>query len=265
MNELIWLCNKDTSWERDWIDFLFERVQIKGPIVVYNSSADIKQYLEINGPVLGLIHLSDEWSKDSTDHYSSAKLVMRNYFQSLGSNVLNFPLGWMRTFPYKTIPKSISQRKYIWSFSGHVDKTTRPEMAHWISKVEGGLGYFKRCGENWGPFDGHALDPNQLAEMYNDSYFVPCPQGNCSIDSLRVCEALQVGAIPIVEKSEYWNNLYGSNPLIQIDDWSQVPLLIKRLISDLDSLEKLREETYNWWINHCLRLKITIKDFYENC
>ncbi len=266
MTTLTWLCTKETAWERDWLEYLFDDVKVTEPIFVYNSSVDIEKFLMSTGPVLGLIHLSDEWSKDSTDHYSMARLVMRNYYQDLGPKVLNFPLGWMRTFPYKLIPKSIQERKYVWSFSGHVDKTTRPEMAHWMSGIAGGQGYFKRCGENWGPFEGHALNPVEMAELYDNSYFVPCPQGNCSIDSLRVCEALQAGAIPIVERSDYWKKLYGIDvPLIQLDSWSTAPTIISGLLEDLDQLESLRSKTYNWWINHIQQLKKTIKERYESC
>jgi hypothetical protein len=265
VTNLVWLCNRDSSWESDWIDFLFEDVNTTGTIVVYNSTADIKRYLKECGPVLGMIHLSDEWGKDPIDHYNQAKIVLRNYYKDLGPNVLNFPLGWMRTFPYTLTPNSIQDRQYVWSFSGHVDKTTRPEMARCMSTVEGGRSYFKKCGENWGPFDGHALDPRQLADLYNSSYFVPCPQGNCSIDSLRVCEALQAGAIPIVERSEYWNSLYGADvPLLQVDSWDHAPALITELTSDLVKLETLRSSIYQWWINYCLKLKATIKELYEN-
>lgn len=261
-----WLCSRESSWEGDWIDYLFEDVKPNGTILVYNSSVDIRSYLNIHGPVLGLIHLSDEWGRDSTDHYTQAKFVLRNYYKDLGPNVLNFPLGWMKTFPYKTNPKSIQERKLVWSFSGHVDKTTRPEMAKWMITVEGGRGYFKKCGENWGPFEGHALNPTQLAEMYNDSYFVPCPQGNCSIDSLRVCEALQAGAIPIVERNEYWYKLYGPDvPFLQIDNWNQTPKIIAELITDLNKLEKIRSSVYHWWIDHCYMLKENIKEIYESC
>jgi hypothetical protein len=264
--DFVWLCSRENSWECDWIDYLFDGVEADGIVVVYNATADIKSYLEKHGPILGLIHLSDEWDKDPVDHYSQAKIVLRNYYKELGPNVINFPLGWMRTFPYTLTPKIIQERQYVWSFSGHVDKTTRPEMARWMSTVDNGKSYFKKCGENWGPFDGHALTPGQLAEMYNNSYFVPCPQGNQSIDSLRVCEALQAGAIPIVERSDYWSKLYGKDvPLLQIDSWSQAPTLINKLTEDLDKLEQLRVSTYMWWQNHCLAVKKQIKETYENC
>lgn len=266
MHNLVWICDKETSWEVDWIEYLFKDVKLSGPVLVYNSSVDIKSYLEKYDKVFGLIHLSDEWDRDSVEHYSQVKIVLRNYYKDINSNVLSFPLGWMRTFPYNIKPKSIQERKLIWSFSGHIDKTTRPEMVKWISTITPGKGYFKRCGENWGSFDGHALNPTQLAELYNDSYFVPCPRGNHSIDSLRVCEALQAGAIPIVERDAYWQKLYGNNmPLLEIDHWNQSPELIYTLIKDLDKLEELRNNIYTWWIAYCTNLKKTIKEKYENC
>jgi hypothetical protein len=260
VTNFVWLCNKEQSWECDWIDYLFEGVDTDGTMVVYNSTADINEYLAAHGPVLGLVHLSDEWDKDPVDHYNQAKVVLRNYYKDLGPNVLNFPLGWMRTFPYKLIPKVIQERQYVWSFSGHIDKTTRPEMARCMSTVEGGRSYFKKCGENWGPFEGHALDPHQLADLYNNSYFVPCPQGNYSIDSFRVTEALQAGALPIVERSEYWSNLFGQDhPLIELDSWDQAPSIIANLTQDYTLLEQKRSAAYSWWIKYCDNLKNKIK------
>lgn len=251
---ITWLCDKKNSWEVDWIDYLFENVTPKGPIVVYNRTVDIKKYLENNSNIFVLIHLSDEWSKDPVDHYDKVKFVLRNYYKDLGPNVINFPLGWMKTFPYKLTPKSISQRNLVWSFSGHVDKTTRPQMVEWMNTIPNGKGFFIKCGQ------GYNLTPVELAHMYNDSYFVPCPKGNCSIDSLRVCEALQVGSIPIVEKSDYWKNLYGSDvPFIQLDNWNEAPDIINSLIKNLDSLENVRVNMYNWWIEHCNLLKSKIE------
>jgi hypothetical protein len=271
MITLIWHSNKETGWEVDWIEYLFkdiphtsiadydQKLEIDNSFIIYNRTAPVDEYakrLHARGLNFGLIHVSDEWLEDSTETYQYAKVVLRNYYKDLGPNVINFPLGWMRTFPYDLTPKTVFQRAYTWSFSGHVDKTTRPAMAAAMSTVPNGLSYFKKCGEHWGPFEGHALDPIQLAELYNNSIFVPCPQGNCSIDSLRVCEALQAGSIPIVEKSNYWDNLYGvGNPLLQVKDWKDAPETISVLMEKYETLEQLRGSTYRWWINHCDKLK----------
>lgn len=276
MITLIWHSNKETGWEVDWIEYLFEDIphrsitdygqtdEIDRSFIIYNRTASVADYakrLHNKGINFGLIHVSDEWSEDSTEHYEYANVVLRNYYKDLGPNVINFPLGWMRTFPRNLPLKTVYERAYTWSFSGHIDKTTRPQMAEAMSMVPNGKSYFKKCGENWGPFEGHALNPVQLAELYNNSIFVPCPQGNCSIDSLRVCEALQAGSIPIVEKSDYWDNLYGvGNPLLQMRNWKDVPETIAVLMEKYETLEQLRSSTYNWWIKHCDKLKYKISN-----
>jgi hypothetical protein len=271
MITITWHTNRETSWECDWIEHLFSKVPhqtitdyqqtqyIDNSYIVYNAGVNIDNFalkMFQSGKKFGLIHLSDEWDRDSTANYALADVVLRNYYKDLGPKVINFPLGWMRTFPHDITPPTISERKHIWSFTGHVDKTTRPEMAKWMTTVPNGHYFFKQCGQIWGPFDGHALDPTQMAELYRNSVFVPCPQGNCSIDSFRVTEALQAGALPIVESSDYWNNLYGDDhPLLQIVDWATAPALINVLLKDPVALENYRANTYSWWIAHCEKLQ----------
>lgn len=267
MITIVWQTNFEGSWEKDWIEHLFrftphrtitdydQKLALDRSLIVYNSTVNNDEYikrLHSNGTKFGLIHLSDEWGKDSTENYKFAHIVLRNYYKNLGPNVINFPLGCMKTFPYNLRIKTVQERKYAWGFSGHVDKTTRPQMAAAMSTVPNGQYFFKHCGQNWGPFDGHALNPIEMASMYNDSIFIPCPQGNCSIDSLRVCEALQAGALPIVEKNEYWMDLYGDDhPLIQINSWADAPKLIESMCSDVNMLELVRSTTHKWWINYC--------------
>jgi hypothetical protein len=85
---------------------------------------------------------------------------------------------------------------------------------------------------------------------------VPCPRGNQNVDSFRVTEALQMGALPIVEKSDYWANLYGQDhPLIEIENWQDAPAVIKHLMSNMRNLDIQRALTYAWWIRYCNNLK----------
>ena len=276
MITLIWQVQTETAWEIDWIEHLFRNIPhrtiadygqsayIDKSLIIYNHSIDNTQYikdLRQKGLKFGLVHLSDEWGTASTENYHLADVVLRNYYKDLGPNVINFALGCMRTFPYNRQPNTIYNRPDVWSFSGHVDKSTRPEMAKHMATVPGGKYYFKMCGQNWGPFEGHALNPVELFDFYNSSIFVPCPAGNCSIDSLRVCEALQAGALPIVESNDYWSNLYGKDhPLIEIDSWDEVPGLIANLMSDPMLLEQKRLETYKWWITYCDNLSNQLQE-----
>jgi hypothetical protein len=270
MITIIWHAKQEGDWSADWIEHVFSKVPhrtitdysqteiIHRSLIVYNATVDITDYVQkavTEGVSFGLIHISDEWDRDDTDVYKHAKVVLRNYYKDLGPNVINFPLGMMTGWPYDLEIKNTEDRTYTWSFSGHVDKTTRPEMARWMSTVPNGKSYFKKCGEEWGPFLGHALNPAQLAEMYNDSIFVPCPQGNYSIDSYRVTETLAAGALPIVERSTYWTKLFGADhPLLEIDSWSNAPALIATMLSDKGALDTKRIHAHNWWLNHCDKL-----------
>jgi len=263
MITIVWHTSRENSWESDWIEHLFRYTPhqtildylqtqfIDRSYIVYNASVNIQEYvkkLSATGKKFGLIHLSDEWDRDIVEHYPLANVVLRNYYKDLGNNVINFPLGCMNTFPYDLTINTLNDRKYTWSFSGHIDKTTRYDMAKYMSTVPNGQSYFKTCGQ----YHGYALTPLELSNLTNDSIFVPCPHGNCSIDSFRVYETLQAGALPIVESNPYWSNLLGNDhPLIEISDWSQAPSTIQTLLSDSSSLEQQRLSAHKWWIKYC--------------
>ena len=269
---LIWQCNPESSWERDWIELLFQRVphttikdtelttKRENSVLIYNSTVNNDEYikdLHSKGMSFGLIHLSDEWYRDSIDNYSLAKFVIRNFCGNYAPNVHVFPVGCITGYPYNIPSKPSHERQYTWSFSGHTDKSTRPQMVEHMSTVPNGKYYFKSCGE----YEGYSLNPMQMWEMYNDSVFVPCPKGNSVMESFRLCEALQAGSLPIVERSDYWTQLYGEHhPLIEIDDWSEAPALISSLINDSDALELRRLRTYSWWNTHCDKLLDKVKE-----
>jgi hypothetical protein len=272
MNTIVWQMDPLKSWEPDWIEYVFSKTPhttvidtdqkqfIDNSYIVYNSHVNIVPYIEkmvAANKRFGLIHLSDEWDRDSTDHYKHAHVVLRNYYRSIdNTNVMFFPLGWMVTFPHTLPIKSTWDREFTWSFSGVVTKSTRLAMAEAMETVPNGCRYFKPEWENWGSHHGHALTPTQMADMYNNSLFVPCPRGNQNVDSFRVTEALQMGALPIVEKSDYWANLYGQDhPLIEIENWQDAPAVIKHLMSNMRNLDIQRALTYAWWIRYCNNLK----------
>jgi len=272
MITIVWQMDYKGSWEPDWIEYVFSKTPhvtvidpnqeqfIDNSYIVYNHYVDIVPYIEKmveQNKKFGLIHLSDEWERDSTDHYKYAHAVLKNHYRKIdNNNVTFFPLGWMVTFPHTLPIKSTWDREFTWSFSGVISKSTRIEMAKHMEIVPNGCRYFRPEWEDWGSHHGHALTPTQMAEMYNNSLFVPCPRGNVHVDSFRVTEALQMGALPIVEKSDYWTNLYGmDHPLIEIENWQDAPGTIKHLMSNIRNLDIQRALTHNWWIRYCNDLK----------
>lgn len=260
MIHLIWQVDRHTDWSRDYIEYLFQKVPhqtLEDPtltiqedsIIIYNRTVDNLSYLKnlrAQGKKIVLVHLSDEWLNDSTEHYQYADLVLRTYYKDCGPKVINFSTGWMKDSPTDLPDKTIDEREFIWSFFGHIEgKPTRKQMAAAMLTVPLGVYYFI-------PSDiSFALTSIEMTHFYSKSIFVPCSRGNMSFDTLRVNEALQVGALPIVEASDYWGNLYGKDhPLLMINDWNEAPALIDQLLKDRSSLEKLRFDTLVWWQNY---------------
>jgi hypothetical protein len=256
--------NPETSWETDWLEYIFSKTPhitladtrqqqfIDNSYIVYNSQVDIVPYIEklvSKNKRFGLIHLSDEYNQDNLDHYKHAQVILRNYHRPINvPNVVHFPLGWMKTFPNELPIKSTWDRELVWSFVGTITKSTRAEMIHYMSTVPN--------GQHWGSHTGNPWPPVDMGQLYNNSIFVPCPRGNWNVDSFRVTEALQMGALPIVEKSDYWSNLYGKDhPLIEVENWQDAPGTIKYLLSNMRNLDIQRVLTHAWWTRYCNDLK----------
>jgi hypothetical protein len=152
----------------------------------------------------------------------------------------------MKDCPTNIPDKTVFEREYIWSFFGHIDgKPTRRQMADAMLNVPMGVYYYIPNHISF------ALTSIEMTEYYSKSIFVPCSRGNMSFDTLRANEALQVGALPIVESSDYWSKLYGpDHPLLMVENWNQAPALIDSLMKDTTALEKRRFDTLVWWQNY---------------
>jgi hypothetical protein len=261
MIKLIWQMDRHNDWSRDYIEYIFRKVphqtvedfdqklEEDRSIIVYNSTVNNLDYLKrlhSQGKRVVLIHLADEWLVDSTEPYQYADLVLRHYYKDCGPKVINFSTGWMKDCPTNIPDKTVFEREYIWSFFGHIDgKPTRRQMADAMLNVPMGVYYYIPNHISF------ALTSIEMTEYYSKSIFVPCSRGNMSFDTLRANEALQVGALPIVESSDYWSKLYGpDHPLLMVENWNQAPALIDSLMKDTTALEKRRFDTLVWWQNY---------------
>lgn len=283
---LIWQADRKTSWEEDWIlellsgfnvetidDGNYEKFSKNSIIIVsaMHNFSDSHLYLEKlhqkNDP-FGVILLSDEKYKASTESYKYAKFVLRNYWHKRFlkyNNLIVFPLGYKSGFwknRYSSI-KEISYREYTWSFVGQVkDKPTRESM---ISAMKQIPSYFLHETFAWE--DPQSLSVDEYKGILLKSTFVPCPRGWWNLDSFRVYEALECGCIPIVEKSpiDYFSHLFRHHPLIAIDSWHQAPDLINKFLSNPILLEQRRQKIYDWWKNYKKNIRSQISQLiHEN-
>jgi len=257
---IVWQRARKSVWEDSWVEYLFRNIPhktienldhtqfIDNSVIVeaicwapyHNAYID---EMAKRGLKFGLVHLTDESTQDSIESYKHCQFVLRNYYrgENLGSNVMHIPLGWNDGVTDLADNLPTNQRKHLWSYVGERWDHNRNVMARVLQTIPNGVLYVVH-------HSGPRMSTVDMSRLYRDSVFVPCPRGAISMDSFRITEALEAGCIPIVERSDYWTNMHGTDfPAIQIDNWAQVPTLIQQHLQDPTGLDILRNRCYNWW------------------
>jgi hypothetical protein len=253
----------DTEFvEVDWVRRLLpgievvrvrDRLQtrvIPGSMVMCKSPRELRRDLLARiaqTPGVVLYHVSDEWYRESADHYRCFAHVIRNYYHTAlrRGGISCFPLG--QCYARERLPgaRRTAERKLVWSFAGNLASTRR-------SMVRTLGGVTPHCVHLTGgvPHPQPPLATEAYLSLMADSVFAPCPMGNANLESFRVYEALDCGAIPIVERRpwlDYFTLLLGTHPLPTVRHWAEAPGLMRRLLSQPERLEERRAEIMGWW------------------
>lgn len=273
----------DGCWERDWIREVFSKVEyeeiwdgnweiIKDRSVIVTSQANLEKCqayfnkLHHQNCKFGILHLSDEQYIHDLGMYKDAIFILRNYWHKdfLNDTKIHcFALGYKNKF-WEDVDnkeyKSAIDRKYIWSFAGQVNKSSRMAMVKALKQVRRSFLFTT----------SHFADPAGLnvvdyRNLLLDTIFVPCPRGNWNLDTFRLYEALECGCIPIIEKTplDYFSKFYGPHPFLVVSSWREAPRLIKELLSNPDQLEGLREKCFAWWVSYKARLQTEMVDLTQ--
>jgi hypothetical protein len=138
------------------------------------------------------------------------------------------PVGWPGHFP-PLLSDHEPERPNRWAFAGQVNHVRRKELVSVLRDTEGGV-----LVESPGFTQG--LAHRDYAELLSSAESVPCPSGPQSVDSFRVWESLEAGAVPVVDSQRPhpggWNVdsawlwglvLAGRVPFPVVDDWSDFP------------------------------------------
>ena len=92
--------------------------------------------------------------------------------------------------------------------------------------------------------------------------------GNASLESCRVYDALETGAIPIVEKRltlDYFGGLLGTYPFPTVRSWSEGKRVVRRLLADPAKLDALQRECVDWWSEYQKALTARVGEFLTRC
>jgi len=111
------------------------------------------------------------------------------------------------------------EHKEGWTFSGQVTNDRRHSAMEALRKLGTPL--------ETDSFTA-GLPPAEYIKTLWDAQWVPCPAGNVRPATFRMWEALEAGAVPILDAtspagdSGYWPFVLGDHPLEVLADWSQV-------------------------------------------
>jgi hypothetical protein len=224
---------------------------------VYANDPDY--YAAFRGKNAFLFHLSDEFYELGADRYVHFRGVFRSYWSSVFNpkHVMVLPLGISSVNTATSIIPA-SERRYAWSFVGDAAKSSRPELVRAMGPVEPHISYSNTPVRGIAFWNRNAagikrVQRSDFVKILQQSAFAPAPMGNANLESYRVYEALEAGAIPIVEKRlglDYFHSLLGDHPLPTVRSWRQARKLVQRLLEDPQALDELQQKCFEWWKGH---------------
>lgn len=273
---IVWWID-ESCYEKDWIEYLLSNIPhikyvdkdktkiVPNAVIITNqlsSQPELNIYQNSNTPY-SLIHLSDEYLDDSYYNYthSSCKQIFRNYYHPhlqnisiMAEKILTFGIGYRSNFSVSFDEKNIGNRPLVWSFAGYLKKSDRTLICKLFEEFKP---YFVH--ETQG-FHTGILEPEKYKEIMCQSKFVLCPIGNCSLDTFRIYEALEAGAIPVTlytnvnqpfirHLSNYWEHIFGKGPLPFLVNysWEHNVIVMKQLLANPEIYKRVQYETIQFW------------------
>lgn len=268
INTLVWVRNQragNTSdeWIRELLGNLFDKeltTSSPGTAIPYAlymmASSQIRpSHLTASflasarrTPGVGLWCHADEWMSGDYEAYRSFAYVIRAHthprFHYPGIKVV--PLGYANGLPRNEVPTVASSRAHVWFFAGS-PVGSRPEMLKALGSIE--------------PYQAVVARENHVEEMKRlskaeyhramaDCVFAPCPMGNVILESYRFYEALENGAIPLIERRlfrDYYFDLFGRHPIPTFNSWYEASAFVRDIYKSSNSIDALQEEVLNWW------------------
>ena len=189
-------------------------------IDAYPRSHSREYYRQFRGKNAWLFHRADETYEGGYEVYSNFRGVFRTYWGSIfdPGSVMQIPLGFSNGMLEAASRSERCRAPIPMELFGRRRKDHSPRYAQSSCEHRPQLRAYHRSGA------GRPLGKTQYKQILRDSVFVPCCMGNVNLDSYRVYEALECGAVPILEKRislDYFRQLLGDHPMPSFMSWRQ--------------------------------------------
>ena len=259
--EVVWMGGQRGSWCHGIVEFLTQG---------FAHRMDVKE-LQGEGAI---IVIKADWDKnpakfcEDTAHLKWILLFVTaneegnsNYHKSLSPNCKVWlqtphrhqtcdraiPWGWTPNCRVDAWP----ERTLDYSFAGQITHKRRWDLMEALPEVA----MVNRKWEFHGS-DGFAKGISQ-AEYYGlmaRSKVIPCPSGPVTVDSFRVCEALELGAVPILDTwsprgpyPEYWQRVFPRHPFETLDNWRMFPFQLEHILRNWSMVSEVVQRYWAQW------------------
>lgn len=169
------------------------------------------------------------------------------------------PIGY--GIPSEIPARPFHQRRYLTSFLGSIagvpqdqplrrlvgtpKSFSRTRMLEALREVEGRHGAERVMVSTTAGFQ-ESLDREQLyAEVMADTQICVAPRGTAH-ETLRIYEGLKAGCVVISDRLPR-HPFYRNSPILQIDDWRDLPDLLDDLLRDPAALQARHEAGLRFW------------------
>lgn len=233
-------------------------------------------YSRFRGRNAFLVDMSDEFYDFDPEIYVNFRGVIRMYWSDVfrPERVRFLPLGYAGVKgdgPDVVAPSTT--RQYVWSFLGQMNKSSRPDMANGLARVEPHLLFATdelpgMVMWNRGPSGARRYSQAENKAILMDSIFAPCPMGNVNLECFRVYEALECGTIPILEKRfrfDYFRSLWGEHPVPTFSSWSEASRWIGRMLERPAEIDVLQRRCTEWWRDYKHSYSHSLAGFLADC
>lgn len=234
-----------------------ENCHIEGPIAVILISGrhSVKDYAQINecaarfNKVVFFIYGDEEgiFQIDKLQHMN--KLVwwaMPPFLSQAPSRVVIN--GWPSEATSLIAQVGEVERVYDVSFMGQNTHVRRELCVEAMKKLSCNVKLLATPGFTQG------VPREEYYRVMKQSKFVACPSGPCTVDSFRIAECLEAGAIPIADELSpnplwrpgYWSYAFGEThlPFPCVTDWGTLPNVLDEWLPHWDELSLLCAA---WW------------------
>jgi hypothetical protein len=145
----------------------------------------------------------------------------------------------------KDVPRDLD-----WVFAGQVTHERRRQCVTALQSIDWGGVIVESKGYCQG------VSRTEYATLLQRARIVPCPSGPMAQDAARPWEALECGAIPILDEYSpvrkefgFWDEVLGPfMPLPTIENWDRLPRMIEEL--KRANLDNIAYECQKWWADY---------------